>query len=131
MATAKKIIAPSLLEATNHALPLIDQQRSQLLAMRSRSGHLVLTRAAVRSVMLEVATVRVIIDEIERSVSEACPQIALALEAQLLEQLSALAGAIGRHGVPEGGAEGTSRSGFGGECDSDRRTVALSNSHPR
>jgi hypothetical protein len=36
MPTVKKIIAPSLLDATNHALLLIDQQRSQLLSACSR-----------------------------------------------------------------------------------------------
>jgi nicotinamidase-related amidase len=38
MATAKKIIAPSLLDPSNHALILIDHQNLQLLAVRSHDA---------------------------------------------------------------------------------------------
>ncbi len=38
MPTAKKVIAPSLLDPTNHALILIDQQYLQLLTMRSHDA---------------------------------------------------------------------------------------------
>ena len=42
MPTAKKIIAPSLLDPTNHALILIDQQYLQLLTMRSHDTTIVI-----------------------------------------------------------------------------------------
>jgi hypothetical protein len=47
MPTAKKVIAPSLLDPTNHALILIDQQDFQLLTLRSHDGATVANAAAL------------------------------------------------------------------------------------
>jgi nicotinamidase-related amidase len=47
MPTAKKIISPSLLDPTNHALMLIDQQYFQLLTMRSHDATTVVNATMV------------------------------------------------------------------------------------
>ena len=47
MATAKKIVAPSLLNSTNHVLVLIDQQYSPILTVRSHDVERVVNAATL------------------------------------------------------------------------------------
>src|ERR1700728_3794521 len=47
MSTAKKLISPNLLEPSNHALILIDQQYLQLLTMRSHDATIVVNAMAL------------------------------------------------------------------------------------
>jgi hypothetical protein len=89
------------------------------------SGYVAPGGTAVRRVRLEVAAVRALIDEIDRSVSVAGPRSGWSLEVQLLEQLTALARAIERRGAAEAGAEGKYWARFIGGCNGDCRRVAL------
>jgi hypothetical protein len=93
---------------------------------QEHGGYVVLSDTVVRRVRLEVAAVRVIIDEIERSVSGAGPRIESSLEVQLLEPLSALARVLGGCSGSEAETEGTSRADLRSGWDSDRVRIALS-----
>jgi hypothetical protein len=81
---------------------------------------------AAHRIRLEVAAVRALIDEIERSASEADPRSESSLEAQLLEQLNALVRAIGGAAPPKRERRGR-LGGFCGGSESER--VVLSQ-HP-